>query len=109
VYSSQERRYAIPKSLFILNQDKLEEIPYSNNNIDFSVLIFKTQEVYQSILLDQELSSCLLVRLFFMGGRGLEKFKPFIEENNSGQRKSKVNFTINKRKRIFVGAKKPYW
>ncbi|MCX5701421.1 MAG: hypothetical protein NTW64_00340 [Candidatus Omnitrophica bacterium] len=86
VYSSQERRYAIPKSLFMLNQDKLEEIPYSNNNIDFSVLIFKTQEVYQSILLDQELASSLLVRLFFMGGRGLEKFKPFIEENNSGQR-----------------------
>lgn len=86
VYFGQERRYTIPKSLFILNQDKLEEIPYRNNNIDFSVLIFKTHEVYQSILLDQELASSLLVRLFFMGGRGLERFKPFIEENNSAQR-----------------------
>jgi hypothetical protein len=84
VYSSQEKRYVVPKSLFMLSQYNLEEIPLANNTVGFSVLILKTQDGYQNILLDGELANSLLVRLFFMGGGGLKSFKPFLEEKSSG-------------------------
>ena len=85
LYALEEGRYGkyrIPRSLFIVRQDKIEEIGFANNDLDFSVLMFKNQEGYQAILLDRQLANSLFVRLYFLGGAGLKHFKPFIEEKD---------------------------
>lgn len=78
-----EAKYKIPKSLFIFTQDKLEEITYPNNDLDFSILLLKNQEEYQAVMLDRQLVNSLFVRLYFLNGLGLKHFQPFIEEKDS--------------------------
>jgi dolichyl-diphosphooligosaccharide--protein glycosyltransferase len=80
VYSSQEGKYKIPKSLFVFQNDKIKEIVYPDNDLDFSVLMLKTKDGYASILLDRELAKSLFVRLYFLEGVGLKHFQPFTEE-----------------------------
>jgi len=74
--------YKIPKSLFLFNENRMEEITYPNNDLDYSALVFKAQDGYQSILLDHELANCIFVRLYFLEGNGLLYFKPLIEEKD---------------------------
>ncbi len=81
MYSSADRKYITPGSLFILKQGKLEEISYPGNDLNPSVLIFKNQkEEYRCIAFDRELAGSLFARLLFLKGKGLKYFKPFIEE-----------------------------
>jgi len=69
----------IPRSLFIFRQDTLVEVVYTNSNVGFSVLVFKTKNRYNAILLNSELANSLFVRLYYLGGAGLTHFKSFIE------------------------------
>jgi len=82
LYSPQEGVYKIPKSLLIFDNDAFSEIIYPNKTLDFSVLIFKNQDEYKAILLDATLAKSMYVRLYFLNGRGLKHFKPFIEEKD---------------------------
>ncbi len=82
VYSSKSRKYEVPFSVFIFENDKLEEIIYPDNDLKFSVLILKKEQGYQAILLDRKLATSLFVKLFYFDGAGLKNFKPFLEEQN---------------------------
>lgn len=82
LYSPAEGTYRIPKSLFYLKQDKLEEVALPGANLDFSVLIIKSKEGYEAVLLDRALARSMLVRLYFLNGRGLKYFKSFLEERD---------------------------
>ena len=75
----------IPRSAFVFRQDDLVEVPYSNPNVPFSILIYEVKGEYKSILLDTQLGRSLFVRLYFLGGRGLKHFTPLIdaEEGNN--------------------------
>lgn len=76
----------IPKSVLMAIGDDLVETVYPNANVAFSVLIFKDQEGgYKSILLDPELGKSMFVRLYFLNGKGLKHFLPFIntQEGNN--------------------------
>lgn len=81
-YSNEHRKYEVPKSLFIFNDDKMEEVVYPENDFDFSVLIFPEKEELRAIMLDTPLAKSLLVRLYFLEGKGLKYFKPFFESND---------------------------
>lgn len=83
VYSAD--KYSIPKSLLIFENDTLQEIVYPNNELAFSVLVFKAEGDYRSILLEPKLAKSLLVRLYFLNGAGLKYFKPFIEEKDGDE------------------------
>lgn len=80
IYS--QGRYAIPKSLFIFLNSAFEEIAYPNNDLNFSVLIFKKQDEYLSIMLNPALAQSVYTRLYFLNGDGLKYFKPFLQEKD---------------------------
>ncbi|MBP7217040.1 MAG: hypothetical protein KBA46_07140 [Candidatus Omnitrophica bacterium] len=69
----------IPRSLFIEKDSSLIEVVYTNPNLVFSALVFKNGQDYKLLLLDRELGASLFVKLYFLNGRGLRHFKPFID------------------------------
>ena len=84
IYNSREQTISandrqIPRSLFVLKDDNLVENIYTNSNLNFSALVFKDQEAYKLVLLDRELANSLFVRLYYLNGRGLTHFKPFVD------------------------------
>ncbi len=84
IYSTKHKRYQVPRSLFVFEKDKLDEITYADNDLSFSILVMKNEEGYQAILMDHKLVTSLFVRLFYLNGAGLKKFKPFLQEENKG-------------------------
>lgn len=80
LYSHKESKYKIPRSLFIVDGEKLKEISYPHSNLEFSALILKSGEKYQSLLLSRELAKSLYVRLYFLNGLGLRHFNPVIDQ-----------------------------
>jgi dolichyl-phosphooligosaccharide-protein glycotransferase len=80
LYASGDAKFKLPRSLFIFENGKLEEVVFADKKIDFSVLLIKSAQDYKAVLLDRELASSLFVRLYFLGGEGLKHFKPFLEE-----------------------------
>ncbi|MFA5157405.1 MAG: STT3 domain-containing protein [Candidatus Omnitrophota bacterium] len=75
----------IPMSLFLAKETSLAETPLPNANVGFSALIFDTPEGYKCVLLDRPLAASLFSRLYFLKGRGMKHFIPFIdaEEGNN--------------------------
>ncbi len=82
IYSTKHKKYEVPFSLFIFENDKLEEIICPNNDLKFSVLILKKEQGYQAVLLDRKLATSLFVKLFYYNGAGLKNFKPVLEGQN---------------------------
>ncbi|OGX27114.1 MAG: hypothetical protein A3J51_03020 [Omnitrophica WOR_2 bacterium RIFCSPHIGHO2_02_FULL_45_21] len=76
----------IPRSLFTLADDTLVENVYPNANSVFSALVYKTEDnMYKCILLDRDLGLSIFTRLYFLRGKSLKHFIPFIdaEEGNN--------------------------
>ena len=85
----------VPRSLFVLIGDDFTEMVYPNANSPFSALVIKEeteedeegkkQVRYKCILLDRELATSMLARLYFFNGKGLKHFASFIdsEEGNN--------------------------
>ncbi|HCD37928.1 MAG TPA: hypothetical protein DEQ77_04260 [Candidatus Omnitrophica bacterium] len=80
IYS--QGKYTTPKSLFLFDNNTFEEITYPQSDFNYSVLIFKKQDEYFSIILSPELAQSMFSRLYFLNGSGLKYFKPFLEEKN---------------------------
>jgi len=85
LYASYERKYKVPKSLFIFSRARLREISYPGSDLDFSVLILQDKDEYYAVILDRELAKSLLVRLYFFNARGLKHFKPYLENQQQGR------------------------
>ena len=75
----------IPVSLFLLKDNNFIEIAMPNANIGFSALVFIASDGYKCVLLDRSLGNSLFSRLYFLRGKGLKHFAPFIdaEEGNN--------------------------
>lgn len=69
----------VPRSAFVAEDGNITETIYPNANVAFSVLIFKAEDGYKSIFLDHELGRSIFVRLYFLNGRGLKHFLPFVD------------------------------
>jgi hypothetical protein len=81
LYSCPEDKFKKPRSLFIFSGDAYREINYADSELDFSVLIFKDDaDNYCALMLDRGLAKSLLVRLYFLEGRGLRHFRSFAAE-----------------------------
>ena len=75
----------IPVSLFLLKDNNFIEIAMPHANIGFSALVFIASDGYKCVLLDRSLGNSLFSRLYFLRGKGLKHFAPFIdaEEGNN--------------------------
>ena len=72
--SHQRARQAIKDG--ILKEDILKD-----SNLDYSVLIYKTDEdTYKSISLDKDLTKSMFIRMYFLKGEGLKFFDKLLEE-----------------------------
>lgn len=91
IYAPKEKTFQsntgqVPRSLFALTDDTFIENVYPNANAVFSALVFKAEDgIYKCILLDRELGMSMFTRLYFLRGKGLRHFIPFIdaEEGNN--------------------------
>lgn len=84
VYLQDEDGYKVPKSLFLLKDEKLQEIPLVNQNTDSSVLIHKMDNKWYALIVESDFAKSMFARLYYLGGKGLVHFKPFIEEADQG-------------------------
>lgn len=73
----------IPRSLLVANDEGMSEKPLPNPNVPYSILVFKTDSGYKSVLLDSQLGASIFTRLYFLNGKGLRHFLPFIDVENS--------------------------
>jgi asparagine N-glycosylation enzyme membrane subunit Stt3 len=75
----------VPRSLFIAKDDNLVEVAYTNANVNYSVLVYQAKDNYYAVMLDRQLAGSLFVRLYFLDGKGLRYFKPFVEAEEGSE------------------------
>jgi len=86
---SEDNSYQLPRSLFIWEENKLKEIDYPQAELNYSILLFKDKTGnYQALVLSNDLAHSLLVRLYFLEGKGLKHFIPVMD----GKEKEKENY-----------------
>lgn len=84
-YSLRIGNYRMPKSVFVVKQNNIEEKEYSGQALVASVLVFKEGPDWRAVLLDRQLGSSLFSRLYFLNGAGLKYFRPFLKEEKAGE------------------------
>lgn len=77
-FDNVSQSFIIPKSMFYFEKGKLKEVKFESSNLPFSLLLLKEKDNYKIITLDSQLVNCMLTRLYFLKGEGLNYFKPFI-------------------------------
>jgi len=91
VYDPKENKLTsnfgqVPRSFFVLKEDRFEEIINNSPNVRFSVFIIpESDNKYFCFLADREMSDSLFVKLYFLKGKGLKHFIPLImaQEGNN--------------------------
>ncbi|OGX06701.1 MAG: hypothetical protein A2Z88_09490 [Omnitrophica WOR_2 bacterium GWA2_47_8] len=82
VIASQQFGKGIPLSIFYLENNQIVERKLSNSNLPYSVILFKEENDYKTVLLDRVLAQSLLMRMYFFPEAGLKYFKLFTEESD---------------------------
>ena len=70
----------IPYSVVYLKDSTLKESVLEDSNMQDSVLLFKEEDKYRSILLDRDIAKSMFVRMYFLRGEGLRYFKKVFEQ-----------------------------
>ncbi len=71
-----------PKSLFYAEEGVLKKKAFDGETLDLSALVFKKNDAYKDVLLDDDLGQSLLVRLCYLNGEGLKHFKLWYKEED---------------------------
>ena len=82
LYPPENETYKIPKNVFLLENNELQQISFPDANTKYSVLLFQRKNKYYALVLDEGLAQSLFVRLYFLHGEGLKYFKPVIERGD---------------------------
>jgi len=72
----------IPGCLFLVEGDTMKEYAYSDGNANYTAFILKNGDEYESFLVDAPLAKSLLVKLYFLRGKGLKRFELVAEQKN---------------------------
>lgn len=84
-----------PRSIYYLDGSKpVEKVLYSAD-LPYSLLLYKEDATYDCIPLDQTLAKSLLMRLYFLKGKGLRYFEPAISETDLTRRTQIYVYKIN--------------
>jgi hypothetical protein len=69
-----------PMSFFYMKDDELVEKQSPGEKVDASALLIEKSGGFQSVMADPRLIRSMLFRLYYLKGKGLKFFKPFIEK-----------------------------
>lgn len=78
--NAETKKWDIPKSIFYFEGGSLKEIKFKMSNSQYSILLIQDKDHYKIVCLDHRLANCMLTRLYFLNGKGLNNFQPFIEK-----------------------------
>jgi dolichyl-diphosphooligosaccharide--protein glycosyltransferase len=82
--SEYSDRRGVPSNLFLFENGKYKEEDSQKDGLFVSALVFKSDEEYNSLLLDKALAKSMMVRLYFLKGEGLKYFKLWHKETVPG-------------------------
>lgn len=83
-YSSPEGKYKVPRRTVLYEDGKEREIRNEKGDLSKTAVIVRNGNEYQAFLASDELAESLLVKLYFLGGKGLKCFKPFYSDDKEG-------------------------
>lgn len=82
-YSDRSASYHLPRSVFVAQTDgNIRKFFMPGKTAAFSVLIFQDAGQYRAFKLDGQLAESLFVRLYYLGGRGLQHFKAYHDKKS---------------------------
>lgn len=84
-----------PVSLFRFEDNRLIEKVYAGERLDVSALLFEREGKVRSLLADRSLIHSMLFRLYYLGGKGLSVFKPFLGADDAATRTVLYAFRID--------------
>ncbi len=71
-----------PASLFYMDGEQLIEKKYENPGVDVSALLIEEEGTFKSVIADPRLIRSMLFRLYYLGGKGLSLFRPFLAKKD---------------------------
>ncbi|MFH1771947.1 MAG: STT3 domain-containing protein [Candidatus Omnitrophota bacterium] len=83
LYSIMNLSFKKPKTIVVTDEHSQEKIKTDDGDYERAVWMFKVDDQYQSIILNEPLANSLFSRLYFIKGRGLKCFTPFIMDTEA--------------------------
>ncbi|MFA5089879.1 MAG: STT3 domain-containing protein [Candidatus Omnitrophota bacterium] len=77
-WDGQQSSWRIPGCLYSIEGDRWHETLQPKADMELGVLLIKDKNQYKIVSLDRRLTKSMLTRLYYLKGRGLRYFKPFI-------------------------------
>ncbi len=88
------RRWITPAEIISISKDEIKEKTVKGDN-KYSLLFLEEGGAYGAILADRHLAHSMLVKLYFMKGRGLKHFELCEQEENKTKRQNLYLYKIN--------------
>jgi hypothetical protein len=92
---SEKYGKGIPFSVLYSDGKTVLEQEQAGATLPYSIVLFSEDERNSAILLDRNLAHSMMVRLFYLGGRGLKYFEPFSRAADSTKRTEILVYKIN--------------
>jgi hypothetical protein len=80
--SADNTRFIRPKSLLYVKDNDFKEKFFDEEILPFSLMLIEENNSYQCIMLDSSLARSLLFRLYYLCGKGLNHFRPYIHQQD---------------------------
>ncbi|MEI8175809.1 MAG: STT3 domain-containing protein [Candidatus Omnitrophota bacterium] len=92
--SGDGTKFIRPKSLFYIEDSVLKEKEFPGGTLPYAVLLIKKEDTYRCLLLDRSLARSMLFKLYYLNGKGLAHFSPFIRREDPSTKISILVFKI---------------
>ncbi len=94
------KKFARPRSLFFLEGDNLREFTSGDDaSFPYSVFLFEKYGTYRCILLQRPFARTMLFKLYYLKGKGLSNFQPYIINEDKAAKTTVMVYKINWDKR----------
>lgn len=88
----------IPKSIIFVDNNTINEKTMANANLGFSVVFFQQDSPsgpYTAIVMDQSIANSLMMKMYYLEGKGLRYFRLFDKQKSIGGRTILYTYKID--------------
>ncbi|MDD5518071.1 MAG: STT3 domain-containing protein [Candidatus Omnitrophica bacterium] len=75
------QKWIIPGEIVLVTKDRIKEKALKGDS-EYSLLFLESKDTYEAILMDKRLARSMLIKLYFMKGKGLKYFQLIEQEEN---------------------------